>query len=727
MWMRELWAQSKRRTSRKPKTFCARPRRPRLEPLEDRRLLVATISVTVDAPAAVTEIPQNQIVYSLNRDETDGFLSVNFELSGDAVLGVDYTAREVPRDSIRFPKNPPIDQPVTGVVTFFPGESTVELVVRPIADSILERDEAIVLTAVAADVFGTTTGAASLIVSGQDTQYYLIDDQNQLAIVDIEIGSVETLGTIVADQFIRDIAFTEDGSLYAISADKLYVVHPDAIGDGLIPVTSLGFHGILNANSLIDARNGDFGSETGDLFAVGQSFLGIQWIDLETTDETLFLNNVTTVFDIGSALQSLSVPSDYIASGDLDYVAAGHLVLSASRSTDDFDSLIEIQTPGTVGVVQKLPKPSEDLGETFSQILGLAFQGSDSFGFSGHTMLRVNQFSRNSSRELEMTGRPYEIALTSFATGIIIGNPVPAPVVTIASLGVDPTDLPEGQQPTSWSNQRSDLRDIVIDLGAPIDVIPEGSIVMSNLGMTLGSAPVVVDLRSDQITLDPSGDRITILLDAGQLPDGRYELNFSPQVTTGSEFTFAGDASNRFFVLTGDWDGSGGVDILDVETFAYWVGGTIPNAPEYVDPNGSGTVTAEDFVALENNHAIFVQLPDAPSPIDPRHIDETALQYALQTALNRLNVNGQNQVTPLDALNVINRLSSGFPTATDWRYDVNRDGIITPRDALRVINALALQSNSNRAELFTAPVADSDRSARSVNDERLIWALGGFL
>ncbi|MDM4018832.1 G8 domain-containing protein [Roseiconus lacunae] len=61
---------------------------------------------------------------------------------------------------------------------------------------------------------------------------------------------------------------------------------------------------------------------------------------------------------------------------------------------------------------------------------------------------------------------------------------------------------------------------------------------------------------------------------------------------------------------------------------------------------------------------------------------------ALQSAVNPLDVNGSADVSPIDALSVINRLASGAATTADWRFDVNRDGSITPRDVLHILNAL---------------------------------------
>ena len=543
-----------------------------LQSLEDRRLLVATISVTAEAPVEIDEDSRARIVYSMTRDETDGFLAVKLELSGDAVYQQDYTADEKERDTIRLPELPPAEGPVTATATFFPGEETVELIVNPIEDALIETDEDIVVTVVSTDEFGSVTGAAAKIVEDEPTEYYVVDFANRLATVDIETGDIDLIGSIPAAQVITDIAFTEDGDLFAISSDHLFQVDVTDIDEGSISTTFLGFHGIANATSLIDSRDGDFGSESGDLFAIGQNFLDLQWIDLEKVSGQVVLNNVLPVFDIDGTLASMLLNSDYVATGDLDYETGGDLILAARRPSEDFDSLIEIKTPGTNGVIENAPKPAEDPGEVFAGIFGLAFDGNDSFGFMGNSMLRINQFSRDSARDLEMTGRPYEIDAVNSATGTITGDPADPPVVTVNGFQSDPPDLSWGEQPTSWQTQRSEIVEIVVQLGAPVVVLPLEQITLTNLGRTGTEVPDEVLIDGSNVVFEPGSDVFTLIFDQGQLDDGRYELRLGSDITSGPEFTFSGDRDNRFYVLRADWDGNAIVDLRDVETFAYWFG-----------------------------------------------------------------------------------------------------------------------------------------------------------
>ncbi|MCS7470454.1 S8 family serine peptidase [Stieleria sp. ICT_E10.1] len=271
--------------------------------------------------------------------------------------------------------------------------------------------------------------------------------------------------------------------------------------------------------------------------------------------------------------------------------------------------------------------------------------------------------------------------------------PVP-PVVLLNSLATDPADLPQGAQPSSWDIQRDQIRDIVIELQTPIAALPAGGITLTNLGANDGDPETVIELRVDQVSLDANGIAITILLDANQLPDGRYKLELSPEVTSGSAFAFIADDQNRFFVLRGDWDGNSSVDLRDLETFAYWSG--IPGGvPDYVNDDGIGGITIDDLAGFEANYAVKLDVPGMTESIDPAWIDAEAFERAKATIIERTDVNGSGMASPLDALNVINRIATQFVGTTDWQYDVNRDAEITPRDALFVINAIARASLSD--------------------------------
>ena len=132
-----------------------------VETLEQRRLLVATVSVSIQSPIAVPESASERIVYTITRDETDEPLAIKFELSGDAVFGVDYTARGQDTDTVWLPATADQNGVAIGTATFYPGDATINLIVTPRVDSIAEGHESIVMSVVQADEFGPAAGAAA--------------------------------------------------------------------------------------------------------------------------------------------------------------------------------------------------------------------------------------------------------------------------------------------------------------------------------------------------------------------------------------------------------------------------------------------------------------------------------------------------------------------------------------------------------------------------------------
>ena len=164
----------------------------------------------------------------------------------------------------------------------------------------------------------------------------------------------------------------------------------------------------------------------------------------------------------------------------------------------------------------------------------------------------------------------------------------------------DPPDLPSGQQPTSWAQQRSDIRQVVVNLIDPVATVVADDLLLTNLGVDVEADPdVVVPILDEQISLSGDGLRVTIGFAAGQLQDGVYQLQLQSALTGSAPVVITGDDQNRFFVLTGDWNGSGGVNIQDFATFAYWF--ATNQAPAYVDLNNSGGINIQDFSGFATN------------------------------------------------------------------------------------------------------------------------------
>lgn len=283
---------------------------------------------------------------------------------------------------------------------------------------------------------------------------------------------------------------------------------------------------------------------------------------------------------------------------------------------------------------------------------------------------------------------------TATAT-VTVNGEMAAPVIELVSpAGIeDPVDLPSGEQPTTWSEQRSDLREIVLDFELPIFPPSAADIILTNLGV---NAPVdadqVVPLSDDQISLSSDGKELRIEFSGNELPDGVYQLELMSQVTGSMPVTIKGDVGNQLYTLSGDWNGSGGVNIQDFATFAYWFGNTVGTAPEYVDLNGSGGINIQDFAGFAANFGKGLVFPDGASDGSAGGEGEGELESALRTLLNPTDVNGDGAVTAIDALRVINHLADGDARTAGWKpSDVTRDGAVTELDALRVIEVLVDQ------------------------------------
>ena len=242
---------------------------------------------------------------------------------------------------------------------------------------------------------------------------------------------------------------------------------------------------------------------------------------------------------------------------------------------------------------------------------------------------------------------------------------------------VDPADLDgKGPQPTSFSQQRSDVREIVIDSDVPIALPSAGDLVLTNLGVNAPAddADAVVPLSDVQLELRNGGTTLTISFAAGQLEDGVYQLELLSAITGGANFTFTGNTANRFYVLTGDWNGDGGVDEEDLMTFRYWFGNPVPTAPDYVDVNGTGGINVQDFAGFATNFNIGVIYADGTPGSDVVGNGEGDVEAAIRAMLS-----------PRGAANRIPR--SPLAAEADWsRFDDNQDGQVTPSGTPFVVN-----------------------------------------
>jgi hypothetical protein len=200
------------------------------------------------------------------------------------------------------------------------------------------------------------------------------------------------------------------------------------------------------------------------------------------------------------------------------------------------------------------------------------------------------------------------------------------PTVTSFALNtefVDPADLPKGPQPTSWQQQRSDLRSIRVEFSKPIEILPS-EVVLTNLGI---NAPVDAD---EVISLDPAqvavaGSTLTIVFGVDELPAGVYQLELIETITSvsglpldgdangvgGDAYTIVGSEANSFTRLTANWNGDSGISVFDFTTFSYWFGLAIPTAPKYADVNDDNAVSVFDFTPFSTSFGEELIFPAA--------------------------------------------------------------------------------------------------------------------
>jgi hypothetical protein len=204
--------------------------------------------------------------------------------------------------------------------------------------------------------------------------------------------------------------------------------------------------------------------------------------------------------------------------------------------------------------------------------------------------------------------------------GEINNGPPTVEAVSINQGFVDPPDL-ASPQPSSWSNQHSQLARITVEFSKAIDatIVDVGLV---NLGVRADNDPDAnVTLLAEHMTLD--GDTLTLDFPLGMLDDGVYQLEIMASVvdragqaldgnadgTPGDNYVLNGSVSNGLYRLIADWNGDFGVSVFDFTTFSYWFGVSLPTAPAYVDNNGDGGVSVFDFTEFSLNFGTGIVFP----------------------------------------------------------------------------------------------------------------------
>ena len=199
-----------------------------------------------------------------------------------------------------------------------------------------------------------------------------------------------------------------------------------------------------------------------------------------------------------------------------------------------------------------------------------------------------------------------------------------------------------------------------------------------------------------------------------------FDLDFGPQF---SEASGSGTAA-----VPGIIDEIGSLRSNTSFTFPYENDDPATLVTIYFDVNAAGTT---QFVGSPSDllpqHDTLVFLDDDPVPIDLiRHdvltITVTAAGSGQQNQNDNEDVNGDGFVTPIDALIVINDLStlgegesSGSGSSNGYYPDVNGDFKVTAQDAALVLRRIALNNSSNSAASGEQLVPGSEVEDRLVS------------
>ncbi|TWT91153.1 dockerin type I domain-containing protein [Stieleria varia] len=289
----------------------------------------------------------------------------------------------------------------------------------------------------------------------------------------------------------------------------------------------------------------------------------------------------------------------------------------------------------------------------------------------------------------------------------------------------DPPPLAgSAETPTTWSTQRSSLRELVVHFNKPLANISPADVILTNLGVNPSDGnSTVVPLTQANLELSPDGAQLTIKLGVGEIVDGVYQLELRPAAAGGLVQMITPDAQNRLYSLRADWNGDGGVDLLDFSSFVYWFLQEDPVSPAYLDLNNDGGVDLLDFSTFVENFLKEVNLGGgASNQLNVGSDPEGELISSVTTLSSPTDVNGDGRVSALDALNIVNYLGEKNPGQYDeWRRDANRDHRVSALDALVVINQIAADRRSQNDPLESESVG-SPTQTQSGNSSALIDA-----
>jgi hypothetical protein len=240
-----------------------------------------------------------------------------------------------------------------------------------------------------------------------------------------------------------------------------------------------------------------------------------------------------------------------------------------------------------------------------------------------------------------------------------------------------------------------------------------------------------------QVNIGDTFDLVVSVQDRRPNPRGVFsaftDVQFPPALLTAvgpiiHADTYDAGTSGTFDNATGLLDEVGGVDGLNdlgggvLELFRITMVADAPGIATFTTSpatNGPSDTTVFGIsIEIVPEQIIYgsASLTIGGALIPPASLSAGGGSVPLTNPSNPLDVNGDNSVTPLDALLVINRLDSNGGSSNGF-MDVNADGGVTPMDALLVINHLdSVQAAPKSGSASGSPDLDDDEYTSHIDE-----------
>ena len=311
--------------------------------VEFNSVLSDTVTVKL-APTSATEDGANDLVFTFERGSSSGSLTVNFNVSGTAVFGTDYT--QTGADSF---------STTAGSVTFADGVLSIMVVVVPAIDSTPELDETVVLTLVTdagytAGSPGTQTG--TILNDDGATTVYVDDDWAGLAIgvdpdgagpataigvdafatIQAGVNAVASIGTVnvYAGLYAENVSITKSVSVVGVTGAATGG-EPDVVI--IDPVGGTGIS-IDSPASIVGLTNLTVTGATNGVSAAGAVALTLT--NMQLTNHTSSGLTSTSSGDMtlnGGTYDGINVSNaDDVIIGTSGFIATDNIVIGAQNS-----------------------------------------------------------------------------------------------------------------------------------------------------------------------------------------------------------------------------------------------------------------------------------------------------------------------------------------------------------------------------------------------------------